>query len=343
MSARPERHGGPDALGVPAWDFSTNANACGPAPAAWCAVQAADASRYPDPGYGALKALLAAHHGVPPTRLVLAVSASEFIVRLSVALALARPGATVRVPCPGYGDYGAAARAAGLKVVSDEAAASAGPPAALVWHTEPGSPRGRSEPLPACPGALQVIDCAYAPLRLAGTPLPVPAEAWTLWSPNKALGLTGVRGAYAVLPEGAPHAAWRVRLEALAPSWPLGAHAVAMLTAWPCAETQHWLQASHAVLRRWKAQQTALCTELGWDVEASDTPFFVARWPAGAPAPATLLPRLRARGVKLRDAGPLGLPGAVRLGVQPPAAQRALAAAWRAVQDTSTTMRDTTR
>ena len=25
-------HGGPDALGAPRWDFSTNANACGPAP-----------------------------------------------------------------------------------------------------------------------------------------------------------------------------------------------------------------------------------------------------------------------------------------------------------------------
>ena len=35
----PLEHGGPDALGVPRWDFSTNANACGPCPPALQAVQ----------------------------------------------------------------------------------------------------------------------------------------------------------------------------------------------------------------------------------------------------------------------------------------------------------------
>ena len=37
-------HGGPDALGVPLHDFSTNSNACGPCPAAWQQVQLADAT-----------------------------------------------------------------------------------------------------------------------------------------------------------------------------------------------------------------------------------------------------------------------------------------------------------
>ena len=55
-------HGGPDAQGVPRWDFSTNANACGPCPTALAAIQAADASRYPDPLYTALRARLAAFH-----------------------------------------------------------------------------------------------------------------------------------------------------------------------------------------------------------------------------------------------------------------------------------------
>ena len=48
-------HGGPDAAGAAQFDFSTNSNACGPCPMAWAAVQAADATRYPDPQYTALK------------------------------------------------------------------------------------------------------------------------------------------------------------------------------------------------------------------------------------------------------------------------------------------------
>ena len=62
----PGVHGGPDALGVPAHDFSTNSNACGPCPAVLSALQQANATRYPDPAYTALRAALAALHGVTP-------------------------------------------------------------------------------------------------------------------------------------------------------------------------------------------------------------------------------------------------------------------------------------
>ena len=53
FSAPTPLHGGPDAAGVPVFDFSTNSNACGPCPEALHAVQAADATRYPDPAYTA--------------------------------------------------------------------------------------------------------------------------------------------------------------------------------------------------------------------------------------------------------------------------------------------------
>ena len=69
-------HGGPDALGVPRWDFSTNANACGPCPMALAALQQADARHYPDPAYTHLRERLAAFHGVARQRMVLAASAS---------------------------------------------------------------------------------------------------------------------------------------------------------------------------------------------------------------------------------------------------------------------------
>ena len=62
-------HGGTDALGMPAHDFSTNRNACGPCPMALAALQAADAAQYPDPLYTDLRAQLAAFHGVEVRRI----------------------------------------------------------------------------------------------------------------------------------------------------------------------------------------------------------------------------------------------------------------------------------
>lgn len=305
-------HGGPDAHGVPRHDFSTNANACGPAPIDW---RDADPTRYPDPSYTALRRALAAFHGVDERRIVLAASASEFIARISTAVALRWPNAGVHLPRPGYGDYEAAARARGLRdVAADEAR--------LVWHASPSSPFGRSMPLRVTPGAIHVVDRAYAPLRLQGEDVALSDAAWQLWSPNKALGLTGIRGAYAI----APHDDDGITalLDALAPSWPLGAHAVLMLQAWTSPAMQAWLHESRATLRIWKTRQLALCASLGWQCEPSDTPFCIAR----APAIADRLPALRAHGIKLRDAASFGLPGAVRVSVQPPDAQDALARAW---------------
>ena len=111
-------HGGPDAAGAAQFDFSTNSNACGPCPMAWAAVQAADATRYPDPQFTALKSALARHHRVDPWRVVLAGSASEFIFRIS-AWVRQVGGSRVHLPQHAYGDYGHAAQAWGLTQASD--------------------------------------------------------------------------------------------------------------------------------------------------------------------------------------------------------------------------------
>ncbi|MFN3495203.1 MAG: aminotransferase, partial [Hydrogenophaga sp.] len=76
-------HGGPDADGVPRWDFSTSTNACGPCPAALQAVQQADPVHYPDPRYTDLRHALAAFHQVAPERIVPGASASELIARIT--------------------------------------------------------------------------------------------------------------------------------------------------------------------------------------------------------------------------------------------------------------------
>jgi histidinol-phosphate aminotransferase len=325
-------HGGPDALGVPLHDFSTNSNACGPCPLALAAVQAADASRYPDASYTALRAALADWHGVAPGRLLPAGSASEFIFRISAwvgrrAGSAGPPG--VWQPQHAFGDYAAAAAACGLPRRHDDG----GEGAALVWACEPSSPLGQAHTRwpGATNGGTVVLDSAYAPLRLSGSASLGPAQrdrVWQLYSPNKALGLTGVRAAYAIAPLG--HEAAVAQLDALAPSWVLGSHGVAMLQAWVQAPVQGWLTNSLTTLRRWKALQIELLTGAGWTCLPSEANFFCARPPPGTTVPAWCQ-ALRAQGIKLRDTGSFGLPGLVRLGVLPPGAQAALLAAIESV------------
>jgi len=312
-------HGGPDAHGPARWDFSTNANAAGPCPAALAAVQAADCTRYPDPAHTAVRTALAALHGVAPWRVVIAASGSEAIQRLTAVSARLAPG-PVAVPAHAYGDYAAAATAWG------RALGSAG--ATLHWWADPSSPHGQdAAPVPF--DGWGALDCAYAPLRLDGESPWRTADrdaVFQLWTPNKALGLTGVRGAYLIAP-AAPH--WQpavAALEAAAPSWPLGAHGVALLTAWAQADVQAWVRASLTPLRAWRAAQTAWLDAMGIAHQPSAAPYRLVRVEA---AP------LRAHGIALRDATSFGLPGWSRLAVQPPEAQAALETAWRFMAPTS--------
>lgn len=320
-------HGGPDALGEARHDFSSNANAAGPLPSVHKAVADAPRTRYPDPHYRALREHLAAWHGVSAERIVVAGSASEFIRRFTHA---ARWGGVQRVavPRPGYGDYAAAAAAAGLDVL-----AGAWPgqhaPAGLCWITEPASPTGQAlggtldAVLAGAAPAFVVLDLAYQPLRLdAGKLPPGAAQAWQLWSPNKACGLPGVRAAYAVAPAGAEDLARA--LAALAPSWVTGAEGVALLTAFAGAAAQAELAQQREVLRGWRAALAGMLRAARWEVRdaASVTPFFVARPPCALDPGA-----LREQGIKLRDTGSMGLPGWLRLSAQPPAAIQALRAA----------------
>lgn len=321
-------HGGPDALGVPLHDFSTNSNACGPCPAAVQALAQVDASRYPDPRYTVLRQQLAAFHGVAAQRVMLAGSASEFIFRIT-ALVAGQGAHAVSVPPHAYGDYAQAARAHGLAVVPS------GESAALHWACEPSSPLGQPHGLVgwAVAEGLRVLDCAYAPLRLSGQPS-VPPEVlqtvWQLYTPNKALGLTGVRAAYAIAPVAAGQAV--AQLDSLCPSWPVGAHGVALLQAWVQPGVQAWLAQSLHTLCGWKARQIRLVDNMGWVALPSEANYFCARimGPGCALNVDTLLLHLRQHGIKLRDAHSFGLPGHVRLGVLSPQAQDLLLHAWLA-------------
>ena len=330
-------HGGPDAQGVPLHDFSSNSNGCGPCPAALAAVGRADASCYPDPSYAQLRQTLADFHGVTSARVVLAGSASEFIFRITALAALSAAQA-VWLPPHSYGDYAQAALAHGLPVSADPALAQ------LLWACEPSSPVGSQQggllqvlAASRAQKSLLVLDRAYEPLRLSGAPTLDTAQlqqVWQLYTPNKALGLTGVRAAYAIAPHGS-HAAV-AGLEQLCHSWPLGAHGAAMLQAWTSDAVQNWLARNLTTLRGHKAQQIAMCQSWGWTCLLSDANFFCARpvLPAGIHL-AQALANLRQHGIKLRDTTSFGLPGHVRLSVLGPDAQAALGNVWQKILEST--------
>ncbi len=338
-------HGGADQQGVARYDFSTNSNALGACPSVLAAVQVAPCQAYPDPAYTQLREQLAVWHGVNAERIVLAGSASEFIFRMSVVTALhgsrhksQKQAKAMWCEPHTYGDYRAAALATGLDVALSPDAAD------LIWICDPSSPLGQAHTgwplllaqlaLPDFAGTQIVLDCAYQPLRLQGKlglSAPQLDRVWQMWTPNKALGLTGVRGAYVIAPKfatSADSATWCARLNQLAPSWVLGAHAVALLAAWVQPETQSWLQHSLMMLRDWKAEQCERMVSVGWQVHPSVSNFFCVTPPSGLGIDsANLLAQLRQAEIKLRDTTSFGLPGSFRMAVLPPQAQEALVSA----------------
>ena len=329
-------HGGTDSLGAITDDFSTNANSAGPCPIALEALINTSRTAYPDPNYTALKELLAQWHQVSVERIVLAASASEFIYRMSALIAkqasnqvLGRP--MVYLPRFSYGDYQTAAKAWNL--VTSAAIEDAN----LIWACDPSTPFGEnSHSLGALIDSLQarqicVLDRAYDPLRLSGRSLLNQTQldkVWQLWSPNKALGLTGIRAAYAIAPKAA--LALTTELELLASSWPIGVDGVSMLSSWTKYATQMWLQESLNRLREWKGQQLQRCQEIGWEIHTSETNFYCAKPPVNDLG--VLLHQLRQSGIKLRDTLSFSLPGYVRMRVLPPASQIRLCHAWQSIE-----------
>ena len=328
-------HGGTDALGIPAHDFSTNRNACGPCPATVAALQTANSAQYPDPSYLAVREALAQFHGVSARRVLVAGSASEFIHRITMHAV--RQGAQgVTFPRHHYGDYAQAAQVWGLQHAQRSLQAAG---EGLHWACAPSSPLGQDEDVAMLwsqqppEGAWRVLDCAYAPLRMKSFTPPLFADSvWQMWTPNKALGMTGVRAAYVIAPVSVDAQEMHA-LRLLAPSWVVGAHGVAMLQSWVSDEVQQWLQLSVLQLQEWKTQQLQLCERLGWQVQVgSQANYFVARWPVQLQAAMPqLLQVLRAQGIKLRDCTSFGLQGCVRMGVLAPASQQALEQAWQAL------------
>ncbi|HIV71986.1 MAG TPA: pyridoxal phosphate-dependent aminotransferase [Candidatus Aquabacterium excrementipullorum] len=338
-------HGGPDGGPAIAWDFSTNANPLPAPPGVHKALAEADRRHYPDPHYTALRAALARHWHTDPAWVLPTAGSSEAIRRLTLAASL-QDVREVWVPEPGYGDYRAAASALGLRVHAYGDAAAllhalqTSEQPTLLWLCEPCNPTGMSLPtsfwralagiMAVHPKLIVALDRAYEPLRLEGTdPVPgdVAGRCWQLWSPNKALGLTGIRAGALQAPVHAAQTLLPAMLN-LVPSWVLSAEGVALWHAWCDETTQTWLAQSRATLLAWRGEQQHQLAAVGWQCQASVTPFFLARPSQAvvddAVSRRTWLQALRAHGIKLRDTASMGLPGWLRLSTQPFEARQAL-------------------
>ena len=318
MAEFAQTHGGTDAGPEPLWDFSTNANALGPCPAVLRAVKSADLSRYPDPFYTELRALLAAHHRTPPGRIAVGAGASELIFRLVRGL----PG-PVLVLGPTFSEYARCARMEGRAVLEADSPATflalqrrQDGLGFLCW---PNNPTGETWPAgfvaEAASGGRLVVDLAYAPLCAEGViDAEAAAEAVRLYAPNKALGLTGLRAAYAVMPEGWP------ALDALAPSWVIGPDGVEFLRACVGDAAGEWLAECRPVLAGWRRDLAEGLAARRLAVRESPANFLLVRV-GNAGAVARLL---RARGLRVRDASSFGLPEWLRLAAAPPSWREAL-------------------
>ena len=316
-------HGGSDALPEPRYDFSSNANALGPCPAVLAAVRTADVSRYPDPLYTRLRERLAAWHGITPDRIVVGAGASELIVRL-----VRHFNRTVLQLAPTFSEY---ARGAGIvrkRVICASTPESflraqrrqrslaflccPNNPTGEVWDAELIAKAARQGPL--------VVDLAYASLcgnAQAAEIEAAAANSWRLYSPNKAFGMTGVRGAYLV----APRTVRRVVDEA--PSWVIGRDAVAMLEACLEPDAREWLAQSIPRLWQWRTELAEGLRRLRREVRESPATFLLADVGNGS----RIGKRLREAGIRVRDARSFGLERWIRLSAQPPPARKALLAA----------------
>ncbi len=316
-------HGGTDSLADPRYDFSSNANPVGPCPSVLAAVRRADVTRYPDPSYQRLRARLAAFHRTTPDRVAVGAGANELILRLIRCF-----DGAVHQLAPTFSEYEHGARLAGRRLLS-----AASPTAFLRAQARrpgigfvcwPNNPTGELWPLSFVQAAADVgrlvVDLAYAPLCNSNDMASIEeaaAGAYRLYSPNKAFGLTGVRGAYVIAPRADP------RIANAAPSWVIGRDAVALLEASATEEARAWLTSAIPKFQRWRRRLVRTLREQGLEVRESPATFLMAKVGDAKRVSAGL----RRRDIRVRDGTSFGLRQWIRLSAQRPSAQKALLAA----------------
>jgi histidinol-phosphate aminotransferase len=350
LSTPPAAHGGPsgraDERHPVRIDFSVSLNAWGPAPAVREAARSAPLDAYPDPEALAPRRAAAERWGVAVEEVGFGAGAAEWIH--TVCFAFLRPGDTVLVPSPTFGEYARMAALCGGRVlqgiaeppafaVDTEAVA-----AAVVQHRPrlaflcaPNNPTGqpfareemrRVADACAAAGTLLVLDQSYdAFLREPlGTPaLPGHPAVLHLRSITKDHALAGVRAAFAVAPRSVMEALERARV-------PWAASSVAQ-TAAVAALSDAAEAHLAAVLPRLRFERELLesgCARLRFPTIRTATHFFLAAVGDARTLSARLLEE---HAIRVRDCTSFGLPGHVRMAARTPEENNRLWVALEAV------------
>jgi len=320
-------HGGPDGNPEPRFDFSSNANHLGPAPALRRILSAVRSDLYPDPAYAETRFRLASFYQADAERVSVGAGAAELIFRTI----LSQPGAVLSF-CPAFGEYHRCARALGRKTVSaasEEEFLARLPEHGTAFVCLPNNPDGRLPTTAFLAEAAQrarkrgtrlVLDLAYGPLCEALPKLPEDAD-W-MFAPNKPFGVTGIRAGWMLCAD----ATIASRLSELAPAWIVGSHGVALLD-WSVSEAgKIWLSRSQKSLMSARRTFAKRLREAGLEVHETSSNWLLVR----SPTEDTPL-RLRAQGLRVRDTANMGLPGWLRISVQPKSAGDALLMALRQI------------
>lgn len=315
-----EELAGAAAAGIELVDLSASLNPYGPHPDVLAAARAAEVRRYPEADAGTLRAAWAREWGLTPGEVLGGNGTSELIYLL--CRALGRSGRCL-VFGPTFGEYAAAARAAGMDVVTGPHPGGAGAePARLVEEVEPAlvflcnpnNPTGALCPredvaalaaAAARAGGRLVVDEAYMPFAWPEDERAAPAPGLlVLRSLTKIHAVPGLRLGFLLGP-GDDIAA----VEAQQPPWAVSAPAAAAGMAALglekfCRESARRVAATRA--RLFDALEVA-----GFGVRPSLANFLLVDVGDGAAFRAALL----RRGFAVRDCASFGLPEFVRVAV----------------------------
>lgn len=329
-------HGGPvaaelEALGLAAeeiLDFSVNVNPYGPCPSVVRAIREAAIDRYPDPTAHRARVAMARELACSPDELVLGNGAAELLWTL--ARVLARPGHAVVVVEPCFGEFYAAAVAAGARVSTWRADAQTGftvdlagvgkrvreAEAGVVYLCTPNSPTGAhvaAEEVRAFalehPTCRVVLDQAFLSLSecFAESTIRFPDNVVCVRSMTKEHAIPGVRVGYVLA-----SAELVSKVEASRPAWTTSAMAQAAALA-ACGEGRFVAESRTRMLA--DRDQLALgLRRLGLAPLGSVTAFVLVQVGDSAALRRTLL---REHRILVRDCASFGLPGYVRMAARP--------------------------